>query len=152
MILCVAFLFLLYKKVKDYLIHCYEINKKRDESIEEALAAAAKYTEYKQESIQAQQKLENEIQSLREKQDEISAKLAQMQEDQQRRERNKLRDRLLQSYRHYVNKETNPNHSWTRMEAEAFWELFHDYEDVGGNGYIHSVVQPEMNRLTVIDL
>lgn len=38
------------------------------------------------------------------------------------------------------------------MEAEAFWELFSDYEEAGGNGYMHTVVQPAMNRLTVIDL
>lgn len=38
------------------------------------------------------------------------------------------------------------------MEAEAFWELFKEYEDRGGNGYVHSVVQPAMNELTVRSL
>jgi hypothetical protein len=38
------------------------------------------------------------------------------------------------------------------MESEAFWNMFHDYESLGGNGYIHSVVQPAMEGLTVLDL
>lgn len=65
---------------------------------------------------------------------ETSDRLTKTEEDTQRRERNKLRDRLLQNYRHYVNKETNPSHSWTQMESEAFWELFKKYEAAGGNG------------------
>ena len=76
----------------------------------------------------------------------------QMQEENNRRERNKLRDRLLQSHRYYTNPKLNPNQSWTAMEAEAFWELFRDYEDAGGNGYVHSVVQPAMEQLTVIEI
>lgn len=35
------------------------------------------------------------------------------------------------------------------MEAEAFWELFHDYEADGGDGYMHSVVQPTMEELFI---
>lgn len=35
------------------------------------------------------------------------------------------------------------------MEAEAFWGLFRDYEEAGGNGYMHSVVQPAMTELIV---
>ena len=37
------------------------------------------------------------------------------------------------------------------MESEAFWELFRDYEDVNGDGHMHTVVQPAMNLLKVID-
>ena len=36
--------------------------------------------------------------------------------------------------------------------TEAFWELFKEYEDAGGDGYIHTVVQPAMNLLKVIDI
>ena len=38
------------------------------------------------------------------------------------------------------------------MEAEAFWELFKEYEESGGDGYMHSDVMPEMLKLTVIDM
>ncbi len=77
------------------------------------------------------------------------ARLESMEEANKRRECNKLRDRLLQSYRYYTNADVNPSLSWTRMEAEAFWGLFRDYEEVGGNGYMHTVVQPAMEKLRV---
>lgn len=32
------------------------------------------------------------------------------------------------------------------MEADGFWDLFREYEEAGG-GYIHTVVQPDMERL-----
>jgi chloramphenicol 3-O-phosphotransferase len=63
-----------------------------------------------------------------------------------------LRDRLLQNFRYYTNIETNPSQTWTRMEAEAFWEMFKDYEEAGGNGYMHSNVRPEMERLIVVEV
>ena len=75
-----------------------------------------------------------------------------MEKDTKRRERNKLRDRLLQNFRYFTSKEKNPLQAWTRMEAEAFWELFKDYEDVDGDGYVHSEVQPAMNLLEVIEM
>ena len=73
-------------------------------------------------------------------------------EQNRKRECNKLRDILLQSYRYYTNKEQNPSQSWTKMESEAFWDLFRDYEDLGGNGYMHTVVQPEMERLCIVNV
>lgn len=38
------------------------------------------------------------------------------------------------------------------MEADGFWDLFREYEEAGGDGYIHTVVQPDMERLGVVDL
>ena len=111
-----------------------------------------KYPEYRQQSIKIQEKLESEIQELRKAQDEHTCRLLQMEENSQRRERNKLRDRLLQNYRYYTSKEHNPCQEWTRMESETFWECFADYENMNGNGYMHSVVQPEMNLLGIIEM
>ena len=110
-----------------------------------ALEEVAKYPQYREQSRKIQQEFRKEI-------DGIKEILKDMQEKQERRERNKLRDKLLQSYRYYTDKEKNPSQTWTRMESEAFWELFRDYEDAGGDGYIHSVVQPAMNLLTIIDI
>ncbi|MDO4315626.1 MAG: hypothetical protein Q4C45_07590, partial [Oscillospiraceae bacterium] len=126
--------------------------KERDKQLKEALEAVRKYPEYRQQSIEIQQKLESEIQGLRLAQQENTSKLITMEEDSKRRERNKLRDRLLQNYRYYTSKEHNPAKAWTRMESDAFWELFGDYEGTDGNGYVHTVVQPEMNLLTVIEM
>lgn len=151
-ILACVFLFSVYKKIKDYLINKHEAEKIKDAQIKEALEAARKYPEYRQQSIAIQQLLEDEIQELRNMQADTNARLIRIEEQNQKRECNKLRDMLLQNYRHYISKTHNPSQTWTRMEAEAFWELFHDYEDMGGNGYMHTVVQPEMERLIVIEV
>lgn len=140
-ILAGFFLYLIYKKVRDYLINAHESEKKRDEQLNEALQAVQKYP-----------KLENEIQELKQSQQDITNKLVSIEEATKRRERNKLRDRLLQNYRYYTNTETNPSGSWTRMESEAFWELFSDYEEAGGDGYVHTVVEPAMQKLLIIEV
>lgn len=151
MLLAVVFLVFIGKKVRDYLIKKHEMDRIRDEQIREALEAVRKYPEYRQQSIRIQELLEGEIQELRQMQEDQSQRLLDMEETTKRRERNKLRDRLLQNYRYYTNKQENPSQSWTRMESEAFWELFRDYEDAGGDGFMHTEVQPAMERLTIIE-
>lgn len=155
-ILACVFAYFVYSKVRDYFIKKHEREKEKDAQLQEALIAVRKYPEYRQQSIKIQELLEGEIQELRVMQEENARSLKenaehlkQIEEQNQRRERNKLRDRLLQSYRCYTNPKTNPSQSWTEMEAEAFWELFRDYEDAGGNGYMHSEVQPAMERLLI---
>lgn len=161
-VLAGVFLFLLYKKVHDYLIKKHECEKERDAKIDEALSATRKYPEYRQQSIGIQNSLEREIQELRISQEreiqelrasqqETTKRLIKMEENTQRRERNKARNRLIEAYRHYTNPATNPTLSWTKMEAEAFWESFRDYEQDGGDGYIHTDVEPAMHNLTVVD-
>ena len=142
-ILACAFLFLIYRKVRDYLVKRYEADKKRNEQIEEALEAVRKYPEYRKQSVAIQESLEKEIQELRKAQEEQTSRLMQMEDDTARMERN---------YRYFTSKEHNPLQAWTRMESEAFWELFSDYEKVNGNGYVHTVVQPAMNLLKVIEM
>ena len=65
---------------------------------------------------------------------------------------NKLRDRIVQSYRYYTSIEKNPMQEWTEMEKDAFDRLFTDYEDLGGDGYVHSTIEPAMNGLGVVDM
>ena len=38
------------------------------------------------------------------------------------------------------------------MEKDAYDKLFQDYENLGGDGYMHSAVAPEMNALEVVDM
>lgn len=165
-ILAGIFLFILYKKVKKYLIDRYEENRVRDEQLQEALAAIAKYPEYREQSLVIQQQLKNDISALKnsindlkEKQEELKQSQHELQEHQlqmeelaNKRERNKTRDRLLEIYRYYTSDKYNPKKEWSKMESEAFWELFGDYEEAGGDGYMHSEVQPAMNLLTVVDI
>lgn len=150
-LLACAFLYSVYKKVRDYFIKKHDIEVRKEAQLQEALTAARKYPEYRQQSIEIQKLLQGEIAELRAMVEEDKERLARMEERDERRERNKLRDMLLQNYRYYTNKEQNPSQSWSKMEAEAFWELFRDYEDLGGNGYMHTEVLPEMERLAVVD-
>ena len=156
-LIAVAFLFSGYKKIKDLIVKTYEEKKKRNEDLQEALKATRKYPEYRAQSLEIQKKLTEEIQGLkdsqkelRDSQKELSDHLKKVEERDTRRECNKTRDRLLQSHRYYTNPETNPSQSWTEMEADAFWAMFKDYEEDGGDGYMHTEVQPDMQRLTVI--
>lgn len=146
------FLYATYKKVNEYLVGRYKAEKKKNDQLEEALTAVRKYPEYRAQSIEIQKTLEEQIGTLKDGLTAIEARLSQMDEDQKRRKCNELRDRLLQSYRYYTSLEHNPLQSWTRMEYESFSGLFRDYEEMGGNGYMHSDVQPAMNRLNIIEM
>lgn len=41
-------------------------------------------------------------------------------------------------------------HNFKKL-SEAFWELFKDYEDAGGNGYVHTEVLPAMQRIRIVE-
>jgi hypothetical protein len=68
------------------------------------------------------------------------------------REKNAIRQKLLDEHRLFTNLERNPMQAWTEMEHHAFFKLVKDYEDLGGNDYVHSQVLPDMNRLEVIKM
>ena len=70
----------------------------------------------------------------------------------ERREKNALRQKILQEHRLFTDESMNPMRAWTEMEHHSFFELVHDYESLGGNDYVHSEVLPAMNRLRVIPM
>lgn len=158
-VLAIFFGYRIYKEVVKFLdnkknlaVQKHEAEKQKDEQLKSVLEEVSKYPEYREQSRAIQKEFRDEIDGLRVTQQSIQDTLKDMQERQDRRERNKLRNKLLQSYRYYTDLEKNPSQSWTRMESEAFWALFKDYEDAGGDGYMHTVVQPAMNLLKVIDI
>lgn len=164
-ILAIVFLWGIYKQIKKFfenkkkvLIEKHESEKLKDEQLQKVLEEVNKYPQYREQSRKIQKEFRNEIDELKdsqnvlsETQQEICKTLVDMKTTMDKRERNRIRDRLLQIYRHYTNEKTNPNHTIPRMEYEVFCELFDDYEEAGGNGYMHSVVQTEMNKLEIID-
>lgn len=154
-----AFLFKIYKELKRNVDKKNEEQSKKEEQEQEdkrklqvAYDATQKYPEYRKQSLEMQKKLEAEIKLLKDGQATLMRRFEEITEQNRKRDRNKLRDMLLQSYRYYANKDQNPSQSWTQMESEAFWELFRDYEDLGGNGYMHTEVQPAMERLLVVEV
>ena len=70
----------------------------------------------------------------------------------EKREKNALRQKILTEYRLFTDEAMNPMQAWTEMEHHSFFELVHDYEDLGGNDYVHSEVLPAVNRLRVIPM
>lgn len=138
-------------KVKEHQKHMQE-EKEKNDKIESAYVVTQKYPAYHQESIDIRNSLRSEIQEIRNTFNTIMSRLDEIEEQNKKRECSKLRDMLLQNYRYYTNECQNPSQSWTRMESEAFWELFREYEQAGGNGYMHTVVQPEMERLTIVEV
>ena len=126
-------------------------DKQRDVDIKKCLEQigkcneeTAKYPEYRKQSLEIQEQLTGDIQGLRKRLDEIE-------EGNKKREQSKLRNTLLQHYRHYTNAETNPSLSWTRLESDTFWALANEYEAAGGNGTMHEEVFPAMRKLLIVD-
>lgn len=151
-VLAIVFIVLIYKKISDYLLKSHDEKKERDEELREALDAVKKYPEYRKQSLDIQKDLNDKIKCLRDTQQDIISRIDKMEQNSMKTERNRLRENLISSYRYYTNKEKNPMQAWTRMESEAFWEVFSDYEDRNGDGYVHTVVQPAMNLLYIIEM
>ena len=151
-VMAIVFLIMVYRKVSDYLYKRHDAEQEKDKRIKEALEAASHYPEYRKQSMEIQQQLTKEMQDIRLALEDHTKRLEKMENDSKKRELNKLYDTLLQSYKYYTSKEKNPMQAWTRMEAKAFWDLFKDYEDMGGDGYMHTVVQPPMQLLTIIEM
>lgn len=129
-----------------------EEEKIQKEKIESAYAVTQKYPTYHQESIDIRDGLKKEIQEIRDYCSNLMKRFEEIEEQNKKRECSKLRDMLLQNYRYYTSETQNPSKSWTRMESEAFWELFREYEEAGGNGYMHTVVLPAMEQLNIIEV
>lgn len=140
-----AFLYASYRKTKAQLAKYFTKEEEQNKKINEVLSLAEQYPKWRQQSLDAQAEFTTAI-------DHITKKLNEIEEKNAKRERNKLRDRLLQSYRYYTSKEKNPRLAWSEMEKDSFRNMFKDYEDAGGDGYMHTVVEPEMEALDVIPM
>lgn len=125
---------------------------KREEELQKALQQVAQYPKWRQQSIDIQEKLNNQLGELTRQQAETSKKIDEMEKDRKAGELNKLQAQLLSSYHYYTNSYKNPQLAWSKMESKSFWDSFGDYEKLGGNGFMHSEVQPAMNRLEEIEM
>ena len=85
---------------------------------------------------------------VKENQEILNARLDRL----EHREKNSLRQKILQEYRLFTDPIKNPMRAWSEMEHHSFFEIVRDYEDLGGNDYVHSEVIPSVNRLTVIPM
>lgn len=145
--LAIGFALTIYRKVKNFIIERHDVEQERDEKLAQALDSINRYPQYRAQSLKIQDGLRGEIAELRSTQQQTAQRLQEMEESQRTLERNELRDRLLQGYRYYTGQG-----SWNVMEAEAFWELFREYEQRKGDGHMHKVVEPAMAALPVLPI
>lgn len=134
-------------------------NRERDNRIATLQAAVDALPGYRAQSLQIQAQLQNadhEIleacnvikESVLENRQVLDLRLDRL----ERREKNALRQKILNEHRIFTDEHMNPMQAWTEMEHHSFFKLVEDYEDLGGNDYVHSEVLPAMNRLRVIPM
>ena len=133
------------------------------EKIEERIAkveeAVSHYPEYRAQSLQIQNQLEQTDNHILEVCDSIKSavitngeRLDKRLGDLERREKNALRAKILDEYRFYTDERKNSMKAWSEMEYHSFFKLVEDYESLGGNDYVHGTIVPAMNELDVISM
>lgn len=148
----IVFLLQIWKKFRDYLTTKYESEKAQQQRIQEVINQVKEYPKWRQQSIDAQQKFTDAISKLEKSQREQAEQLKRIDESNRKRELNKIFNQLLSCFQYYTNKEKNPMQAWTEMEASSFWNMFSDYEELGGNGYMHTEIRPQMDMLITIPM
>lgn len=134
-----------------------EENRIRDQRLDQVEEAVNALPGYRKQSLKIQDELkctderiinlcEQINQSVIENRREVVERLKRL----ENREKNALRAKILEEYRLYTDTTKNPRRAWSEMEEHSFFELVKDYEELGGNDYVHSVVIPAMHELRVI--
>ena len=105
-----------------------------------------KQNEDVRQSIVHDRRIKDDLKNVTDKVNEIADTLSNMQKADNVTEMKKLKEKLVAYYNKYKNSD-----GWTSMDKEVFWDLFEDYENRGGDGFVHSKVEPVMRELKVID-
>lgn len=105
-----------------------------------------RHEEDTKQSIRHDEMIRNDLKQVSEIVNEIATKLNDMEKRDNETKIKELKDTLINYYNKY-----RVVGEWSKLEKDAFWELFEDYESRGGDGYIHSVVEPIMRELKDID-
>ena len=139
------FLYRTYNKFKNMIIENYKSSAERDKKINDTFEEVKQYKE-------SQAQLTESIEKLHQSQEAMSRKLDELDNRTINYELSDTRDKLMQSYRYYTSPKHNPQMAWTELEYQAFFEMMRTYENSGGDGHMHTVVQPAMENLRVIPM
>ncbi len=150
--IAVTFLYQVWKRFKDYMTKRYEDEQKQQRQIQEVINQVKKYPTWREQSLDMQRQFTESIVELEKGQKEQAEQLNRMEESNRKRELSKMFNRLLTCFQYYTSNEKNPRQEWTDMEASSFWSMFEEYEELGGNGYMHTEVKPKMDMLTKIPM
>lgn len=110
------------------------------------IALQNQQTEDRKISTQHDKMIKSDLSKLSDTVDGIVVTLAEMQKKDNETELKRLKDSLVRYYNKY-----KAIGEWSKLEKDAFWDLFDEYETRGGDGYIHSIVEPVMRGLREID-
>lgn len=157
LILAIAAVVGVWRKIEKKLLDNHTAQQKRDADIQEALKGVRMCPTYREQNKTIQEGLEANDKKLLEtcekiqqgvdrNQDLLNERLDKL----EKRERNALREKIISLYRMFTNTSKNPLQKWSEMERDSFFHLVGDYEDLGGNDYVHSTVLPAMNNLEVV--
>lgn len=100
----------------------------------------------RQVSMQHDKMIKTDLAGLSDTVNGIAETLDQMQKKNNESELKRLKDSLVRYYNKY-----KPAGEWSKLEKDAFWDLFYEYEQRGGDGYVHSIIEPAMRELREID-
>lgn len=145
------FIYKMIKKINTYLQSKWQLEQQKDEELKTAIKSMKTFDSYHNEIATTVNNFQTQLNDLKANVQNTNECLLQLKNDMDKRARNDLREKLLKEYRYYTDHDKNPTQSWKHMESEAFWALFKDYEDAGGDGFVHTIVQPAMNLLSIID-
>lgn len=137
------------KKFESYDTEIQYLKKHHEEDMEENYQ---RQLGYRQQSLEKQASIEKHFSDIDSKIDNLIQMVNAQHEETREIKRNELREKLLNMYRFYTSIEQNPKQEWNEMEAEVFWDLFKDYEKLGGNGFMHNTVKPAMKELKVVTI
>lgn len=113
---------------------------------QDLLELQEKHYESVKQSIKHDEMIKSDISSLTDIVNSIASTLSEMQKIENETKLKELKGSLTRYYQKY--KDIG---EWTKLEKDAFWDLFEDYEKRGGDGYMHTIVEPVMRELRDID-
>ena len=151
-IAAVAFAIIIIVKCYKFLVGLHDKMQEKDETLTKVVQKTEELDGELKKISDTQMSIISSVKKISDSQEKLTEQITSFEKVMKTQSCNKLRDRIIQSYRYYTSVEKNPMKAWTEMEKDAFDRLFKDYEDLGGDGYIHSTVEPEMNSLEVIDM
>lgn len=148
--LVVAAIFIL--KGYKALVKFHDMMQEKDGTLTKVVEKSAELETELKNIVSTQSSIISSIDKISKSQENLTAQITSFEKVMKTQSCNKLRDRIVQSYRYYTSVDRNPMQEWTEMEKDAFDRLFTDYENLGGDGYVHSTIEPAMNSLGVIDM
>lgn len=152
LILAGVFIWCVYLKLKNKIIGSYKEREQQKSDIKKALDAAEEIPTLREELKSSEDRIIDLCQTIQDGVNENQRILNERLDRLENRERNDLRAKILDMHRLFTSKKRNPLQAWSEMERDAFNDLISDYEELNGNGHVHTVVIPDMTMLRVIPM